>query len=398
MRSLLFAIAGLTFGVCVGYYFLFYTPQTLVQLKSHFFPPSPLSSPDQKHIIGFLPYWLVSSAQIDYSEYISTLTYFGLTIDSDGKIQYFANEQEEEPGYHMLKSKRLKTMLENAKEKGQITSLLVFSGDSDAIEQLMQNPTPHAQNLVKDIAPLMKKYGFTDLNLDIESTRGASEEARQNFTTFVREVKKEMTQKKLGTVTVEITGNDLIRENLIDPREIAKIADHVVIMAYDFHYATSQVTGAVAPLGGAESEAEFDTKIVLQQAYKVIPKEKIILGVPSYGYSWETLHATPKSATLPGSGLTMSHAKTEAFLRSCSTCSAVLDTKAQEPYIIYKNQETTTYQQIFYPDKNAMQKKVDITMENNLAGLAIWALGYENIDLYTPLMQYKKDLVDISRL
>lgn len=179
---------------------------------------------------------------------------------------------------------------------------------------------------------------------------------------------------------------------------MGRLADYVVIMAYDFHYAGSLITGAVAPLGGAEVDAEFDTNVVLQQAYRVIPKEKIILGVPSYGYSWETLQREPKSATIPGSGVTMSHKKMQTFLKSCATCSAQLDTQAQEAYVIYRNHDTGTYQQTYFPDTNAMQKKVDTVKENNLAGLAIWALGYEEIGMYAPLMQYKKDFVDISRL
>jgi len=398
MKLFWYSLIGFLLGLGSGYYMIFFSPQTLVHLKRQLFSQQVQVDPDQKQIIGFLPYWLIDKAQPDYSDYVTTLTYFGLTIGVDGNIQYLANEQEEEPGYHMLKSKQLKTMLSKAKEKDMMLSLLVFSGDSDVIEQLINNPLVHATNLVKDVSPIMKKYGFTDLNLDIESTRGASQEAQANFTTFVKQVKKEVQKRKLGTVTVEITGNDLIRKNLIRPKDMAAIADYVVIMAYDFHYAGSIVTGAVAPLGGAESEAEFDTQVVLQQAYRVIPKEKIILGVPSYGYAWETLHAVPKSATLPGSGLTMSNAKTENFLKECSSCSAQLDAKAQESYVIYKNQETGTYQQIFYPDRNAMQKKVEIASQNNLAGLAIWALGYEAIDMYRPLSSYKKDFVDFTRL
>lgn len=397
MKSILFSCIGFLLGIGIGYYLIFVSPQTLVHVKNQFFPSQTVHA-DQKQIIGFLPYWLIEKAQPDYSDYITTLTYFGLTIGTNGKIQYLANEQEEEPGYHMLKSKQLKALFSKAKEKDMTLSLLVFSGDSDAIESLISNPVVHATNLVKDVSPIMKKYGFTDLNLDIESTRGASEEAQANFTTFVKHVKKEVQKRKLGTVTVEITGNDLIRKNLIRPKDMAAIADYVVIMAYDFHYAGSIVTGAVAPLGGAESEAEFDTRVVLSQAYRVIPKEKIILGVPSYGYAWETLHPIPKSATLPGSGLTMSNAKTESFLKECSSCSAQLDAKAQEPYVIYKNQETGTYQQIFYPDRNAMQKKVNMVSKANLAGLAIWALGYEAIDMYRPLVSYKKDFVDFTRL
>ncbi len=398
MRFFLFCFLGLFLGIGIGYYFLFLSPQTLVHLKRQFFASSNVVYAPQKQIIGFLPYWFVENADDDYSSAITTLTYFGLVVGTDGKIQYLANEQEEEPGYHMLKSDRLAKMFSKAKANDVSLSLLVFSGDSEAIAQLVSDPISHAKNLVEDVTPIMKKYGFSDLNLDIESTSTATVGARENFTKFVKEVKNEVDKQKLGTVTVEITGQDLIRKTLIDPKEIAQIADFVVIMAYDFHYQGSLVTGPVAPIGGADSEAEFDTNIVLQQAYRLISREKIILGVPSYGYSWETLDMTPRSATIPGSGVTKSNAKAETFLKQCGTCSAQLDMKAQENYIIYKDTETGTYHQLFYPDKNAIQQKVTVAKKNNLGGLAIWALGYESDNLYQPLSQYKKDTFDITRL
>lgn len=397
MRTFLYSIVGLFIGVSIGYYFFLYSPQTLVALKRHFFPATKTEIIEQKQIIGFLPYWLVTKAKTDYSNYINTLTYFGLTIGADGKIQYFLNEQEEEPGYHMLKSQKLKDMLTIAKKKDITLSLLIFSGEADVIDQLVSDPVSHAKNLVTDVEPLMKKYGFTDLNLDIESTSAASDEARSNFTAFVQQVKKELIAKKLGTLTVEITGQDLIRPTMIHPKDIATYADFVVIMAYDFHYPGSMVAGAVAPLSGAESSAEFDTKTVLSQAYKYIPKQKIILGIPSYGYSWETINSAPRSATLPGSGVTVSNERAEKLLTTCSSCSARLDEKAMEQYVVYQD-VTGTFHQLFYPDSTATQKKVDTVLQDNIQGLAIWALGYEGKDMYEPLGQYKKDTIDITHL
>jgi spore germination protein YaaH len=172
-------IFGLVMGLFVGYLLIFYTPLFSKEKKEHYI--SPLLSP-RPQVIGFLPYWLVGSAQNDYSDFITTLTYFGLTAGEDGHLVKMANEQEQEPGWTALQSDKLSTMLEIAKKKRLQLSLLVFSGDKDAINTMVSNPDEHAQNLVSDVIPVMKKYGFTDLNLDIESTVGASESARKNFT------------------------------------------------------------------------------------------------------------------------------------------------------------------------------------------------------------------------
>jgi spore germination protein YaaH len=334
---------------------------------------------------------LVSKSKKDYSPYITTLTYFGLTINPDGKIQKLANEQEANPGWHALKSGLLDPYLANAKKNNTKLSLLVFSGDETAIEEMISKPVPHAQNLMNDVIPVMKQYGFTDLNLDVESFKeNASDEARLHFTEFVKEVKKNLDKQHAGTLTIDASPRNLIKKLLIDLNEVTPLVDHVVLMTYDYHYQGSAVTGAVAPLSGAGTIAEFDTETALLEALKVIPSEKIILGVPLYGYEWETIGESPHSAVIPGTGRVASNVRVETDLEKCATCENNIDELAQEPYITYKDPETATFHQIFYPDEKSTQSKVDFAKKNKLGGVALWALGYEGSTIMDPLKDYKK--------
>src|SRR4029078_3375483 len=139
---------------------------------------------------------------------------------------------------------------------------------------------------------------------------------------FFSRVKSKVVEKKLGTLTVEISSSDLIRHNLIDPKNISAFADSIVIMAYDYHFAGSEVTGPVAPMGGGGDEAEYDTILALEKAIEVIPSQKIILCIPLYGYQWETLDDIPRSAVIPGTGQTASNSRVENLLSDCATCSA----------------------------------------------------------------------------
>jgi hypothetical protein len=135
----------------------------------------------QKQVIGFLPYWLLAKANSDYSSYLTTLTYFGLTIDTNGKILKLTNPQEQEPGWFSLKSGKADQFLTKAKNKKLTLSLLVFASNEDSITTLMENPIIHAKNLIADIKPLFEQYKFTDLNIDIESTQFATDEKRANL-------------------------------------------------------------------------------------------------------------------------------------------------------------------------------------------------------------------------
>ncbi len=391
-KNVIIIMFGLILGFFTGFYLYFYTPVfTSTGKNTYTYHPQLLNDllPFHKNVIGFLPYWLINKANSDYSPYISTLTYFGLTIDTNGKILKLANAQEEEPGWYSLRTDKLHTYLDSTKNKGISLSLLVFSGGQDAIDTLIDDPVTHADNLTTDVIPLMKQYGFNDLNIDIEKTSTASNEARMHFTQFIQKIKQNLDDQHAGTLTIDMSPTDLIKKDLIDPVSISQSANHIVLMTYDYHYLGSYVTGPVAPLSGAGVIAEFDVDTAIQKALEIMPAEKIILGVPLYGYAWETINNSKRSAVIPGTGDIASNIRTESFLSSCTTCSAQFDSQAQEAYVIYKDQSTGTYHQIFYPIQQSIAAKVTTAKTNNLGGIALWALGYEDISILNPLRSYK---------
>jgi len=333
-------------------------------------------------VIGFMPYWLINKADKDYTKYITELTYFGLVVNPDGSIQKYTQPGEAEPGWYALTSGVFKPL-----EKLP-TSLLVFNGDTDSIHQLISQPASHAATLVSEINPIMDKYGFIELNLDLESFVDASASARVNFTQFIREVKERLNKP----LTIDASPTDLIKPRLIDLAAVEPYVDKVVLMTYDYHYSGSFVTGPVAPLGGAGIYSEFDTETGIQKALQVLPSHKIILGIPLYGYEWESITDNPRAATLPGSGIVASNRRVEEFLDSCASCSAQIEELSRESYLIYHNQATNTYHQIFYPDEGAMAAKVELAKKYNIGGVALWALGYEGKTILNPLIEYKPQL------
>ncbi len=390
MKKFFSIVFGLIIGVFIGL-FLTNTKINLPFDKTiEFHSPLPLGKTQRKQIIGFLPYWLVNKADKDYTQNITTLAYFGLTVDDNGQIKKLASETEEEPGWTWLRGEELGAYLKNIKKEKVDLSLVVFNGNEDSIGKLISDPEVHAKNLVTEVGPIMKKYGFTDLNLDIESIQMASDEARQNFTKFIAEVKKNLDKEKLGTLTIDVSPIVLFKKYLINLSTVEEYVDYIVFMTYDYHYAGSYVTGPVAPVAGAGKEAEFDVEVAIKKAVKTLPKDKIILGAPLYGYSWETIGDTPRSPVLSSSGFSVSNRYVEDFLSTCATCEAKLDKNADENFIIYKDQDYGTYHQIFYPDKNSMTKKINLAKKYNLGGLGLWALGYEGEIILNPLIDYKE--------
>lgn len=371
-------LAGAILGILIAQY--------LLEIKN---PPASSANPlaPGKTVIGFLPYWLLNSAEQNYSKYITTLSYFGLRIDENGNIQELLNPQEKEPGWYALESGKIDPFFDEALRNNVSLSLVLVSGSNDAINELISDPIPHAKNLVADLEPMIEKYKFSDINIDIESTQTASDSARANFAKFAGEVKKGL--KDNVTLTVEISADDVINKKLIDPPAIGKIADNVVIMTYDYHYAGSFVTGPVAPLAGAGITSEYDVTTAIEKVLELIPSQKLILGIPLYGYEWESIGQEPRSAIIPNTGAAASNSRAEKFLSSCASCSSKQDSEAEENYISFLDKNKGDYHTIFYPNKNSTLKKVNFADDFQLRGVALWALGYEGNDILDPLINYK---------
>lgn len=385
MRSAIFIVSGLCIGVLISLSILLFTPffarQTYIPVIS------PLARTQSREVIGFLPYWLLDRAQSTYDKDITTLTYFALRIDKDGSILKLNKPTEAEPGWYALKSGKVNQFLDNAKKHHVALSLALDSGDVHAIDAFISHPAQNAKRLTDEVVPMMKQHGFSDLNLDVEYTQEASPAAQHNFTAFVQHVRANLPPDM--TLTLEISPIEAIMQRLIIPKDVAPYADYIVIMAYDYHAPDSFVTGPVAPLGGAGISSEYDVATAVNKTVQVVPSYKVILGMPLYGYEWETLGRVPRSAVIPGSGVLASSRRVETLIGSCASCSAQIDKTAHESYISYFNDDTHTQHILFFPDQQSTIAKIDFARKTGLGGIALWALGYEGNTILTPLASYK---------
>ena len=62
-----------------------------------------------------------------------------------------------------------------------------------------------------------------------------------------------------------------------DYRALGEACDYVCIMCYDYHWSGSEA-GPIGPLGWLRK--------VVKYALSTIPREKIVIGIPFYGYRW----------------------------------------------------------------------------------------------------------------
>jgi spore germination protein YaaH len=126
------------------------------------------------------------------------------------------------------------------------------------------------KTLIRDIVQASRYYD--GIQIDFESI--PAEDAR-HFYIFLKDLKKRLPKK---TLSVAILARRSKSNDAYDYAAISRVADRIIIMAYDQHYSTSK-PGPVASKSWAESVARY--------AISAVPRHKLIMGLPLYGRTWQ---------------------------------------------------------------------------------------------------------------
>jgi hypothetical protein len=140
-----------------------------------------------------------------------------------------------------------------------------------------------------------------------------------------------------------------------------------MIMGYDYYWSGSANAGSVAPLEGGNYNVNKSVHTFLQD----IPKEKLTLGVPYYGYEWPTQDDTRLSATT-GQGTALTYVK---MRDAASLYGRKWDGTWKTPWYAY--QSSGQWYQGHYDDNESLAYKYDLVLATDIAGIGIWALGYD---------------------
>lgn len=235
-------------------------------------------------VSGWLPYWreATSTARaLEKLDHLTEINPFVYDIKSDGTLHDYAGI-DKEPWISLI--------AEAKRKKVRVIPTIMWS-DAAAMHRILGNYESRVA-LEDEILAEVTKHGFDGIDIDFE---GKWYETRDHFSTFLKGLQMRF-PKKWVMCTIEArtpldsryesTPPEGAGQYANDYKAIHKYCDRVRIMAYD--------QGAIdLRLNRAANQAPYvpvaDVRWVektIKEALKFIPKHKISIGVPTYGYEY----------------------------------------------------------------------------------------------------------------
>lgn len=345
------------------------------QLSSfRFLRESEIKSTPNKVVYGFVPYWNLKKAIIQPE--LTHFAYFSLTVGADGSLLQTI-DGESDPGFSRLSSDEFLELSNQTLAQQGAVDLVLAQFNADDITTFLGSKKAQ-ENLIMQLDNILLAYPFNGINIDIELNGSGTDQLRNNLSEFMRLLRAHLDTKYSHiTLSIDMYAGAASGQQLWDVEAIGKEVDYIVVMAYDFHRRTSPQAGPVAPLFGGRELWDSDINQHLQAFIEKVPKEKILLGVPFYGYEWQTTSRDSQSHTFPDTGATASVERVIELLKNKE------EFKVQEhwneyalsPYLSYE--EDGNIYVIYYENPRSISYKLDYVNQLDIAGIAIWALGYE---------------------
>ena len=270
-------------------------------------------------------------------------TWFALT-DNDGNYHSFADQAYVDLVHG--KGMQVWAALDNFNQGENVNSEILFAR------------TSVRKKLIAALTEEVKEYGIDGINLDIE---GIKPEAGPHYVQFIREL----------SVSCRNEGIILSVDNYVptgytafyNRAEQGRVADYVIIMAYDEHHAGGEA--------GSVSSLPFVDKGI-KDSVREIPKEKLICAVPFYTRIW-----TEEGDETTSSALGISSVK---------------DWIEENQINLYWQEELGQYygeletesglKLIWMEDETSLGLKMGLIRKAGLAGVACWKLGFESENIW----------------
>ena len=224
--------------------------------------------------------------------------------------------------------------------------------DSGLAEFALNNQTVR-DRLINEISRVVYENGFSGVDVDFEFIGGENAESYGRFLNALRSTGLFVIVAAAPKTSSDQPGS--LYEGH-DYAVLGQSADFVMPMLYEWGY-TYGPPMAVAPLP--------QVKRALDYALSEIPPQKILMGIPNYGYDWTLPFVSGKSKA-------RSIGNSEAVNIAIRYGAEIkFDETAASPYFNYTDEYGRTHE-VWFEDARSIQAKFELLINSALAGMGYW--------------------------
>lgn len=230
-----------------------------------------------------------------------------------------------------------------------------FSGERAA--QLLQSAAMQ-ENFITSLIAYLQAEHYSGVDIDFEYIPTQFGTA---YADFVAQVTQRLNPYGLRVMVALAPKTSAIQRGVLyeahDYAALGEAANQVLLMTYEWGYSMSQPM-AVAPLDKVSQ--------VLDYALTAIPAQKILLGMPNYGYDWTLPYSKGKTRAQSIGNMA---AMQQAIERGATI---EYDTTAQSPhYTYYRDGKTHA---VWFEDARSVAAKLTLASQNGIDGVSVWNL------------------------
>jgi spore germination protein len=239
-----------------------------------------------------------------------------------------------------------------------ITNLSENGFSSDLAKTILTNKEIQ-DKLINNVIANLKAKNYRGLDIDFEYIYP---ENREDYNNFLRNVVNKL--RPLGyTITTALAPKTAADQKglLYEAHDYpvhGALVDHVILMTYEWGY-TYGPPMAVAPIN--------EIRKVLNYAVTAIPRNKILMGIPNYGYDWTLPFVQGSSAkTVTNTGAV------DLALREGAAIQ--YNTVSQAPYFNYFDDNRKQHV-VWFEDARSIKAKMELVDEYDLGGVSYWTIN-----------------------
>lgn len=259
-----------------------------------------------------------------------------------------------------------KAYVENAHAKGLQVWALIEDMTYEVDEYELFSSADNRRTLITNLIQEALELGIDGINIDFEEI---TKESAPHYVQFLRELSIETHNNGLILSVDNYMPNEGNR--YYNLKEQGYVADYVILMGYDEHWAGCAESGSVASVG-------FVEKGLSDAVMLGVPENKLINAVPFYTRIWRTEGVQVNSEAV-------SMSLVQEWLANRGLTPEWNDETGQY-YTSY--QDGTAYYEVWIEDADSLNVKLNIMSNYDLAGVAAWKLGMESPDVWTVINSY----------